>query len=117
MKPVMVTVACPSVGEANVIMKAAVEAGLAASGQTWPIKSFYRWNGETVAGEEHIVLLKTVDKCFESICQLIFSHHSYELPSIVMIPILAGGPGYVDWLLDSIDGDVKKVGASPTLKA
>ncbi len=102
MNPVEVTVSCTSPEEANAIMQAAVEQRLAACCQTWPIRSCYRWEGKLEQDEEHLVLMKSVDKHFEAVCDLICSLHSYDLPSIVMIPLAATGPGYLEWLEGSV---------------
>ena len=110
MKPVEITVTCASAAEADSIMQSLVAKRLAASGQTWPIKSCYRWDGEVVTDDEHVLLLKTIDAHFNEICDIIRSVHSYELPSIVMIPIIDAGRGYMDWLLASTSTDSNKVG-------
>ena len=100
-KPVEVTVSCGTVEEADAIGRSAVERRLAACSQTWPMRSCYRWNGTVVQDHEHVLLMKTVDIHFQELCNLIRSIHSYELPSIVMIPLEGCGPGYLDWLLEA----------------
>ncbi len=99
--PVEVTVSCKTVEEADAIGRSAVEQRLAASSQTWPIRSCYRWNGAVVQDHEHVLLMKTVDTHFRDLCYLIRSLHSYDLPSIVMIPLVDYGPGYLQWLLEA----------------
>ena len=74
---------------------------MAASSQTWPIRSCYRWNGAVVQDHEHVLLMKTVDTHFRDLCYLIRSLHSYDLPSIVMIPLVDYGPDYLQWLLEA----------------
>lgn len=101
MKPVAVTVTCADPDQAEAIMRAAVERGLAAAGHYWPARTCYRWRGEVVSGDEYPLLLKTVASHFPALCRLIGSLHSYQLPSIAMIPILEGGPGYREWLLEA----------------
>ena len=101
MKPVEITVTCAGEDEAVRIMRHAVEHRLAACGQTWPIRSCYRWEGTVVSDQEYVLLLKSVDSRFEALCEAIRSLHSYELPSIVMIPLEGTGKGYLEWMLDS----------------
>lgn len=103
MGPVEITVTCGSAGEAQRIMEAMVERRLAACGQTWPIRSCYRWAGRVVSDEEHVLLLKSVDVHFGAVCDVIRSLHSYDLPSIVMIPLDGYGPGYLEWLSEATD--------------
>ncbi len=104
MKPVEITVTCGTRAEARQIMEALVEDRLAACAQTWPILSCFRWGGEVETDFEHAVLVKSVDTNFEAICEVIRRLHSYELPSIVMIPLEGTGPGYLEWLLDATGG-------------
>ena len=103
MKPIEITVTCSTAEEARSIMRAVVEKRLAACGQTWPIDSCYRWDGEVAYDNEHVLLMKTVDTHFDAICGVIQVMHSYDLPSIVAIPLSDCGPGYLDWLLESTD--------------
>lgn len=106
MGPVEITVTCAGADEAHRIMKVLVEQRLAACGQTWPISSCYRWAGRVVNDEEHVLLLKSVDVHFGAVCDVIRSLHSYDLPSIVMIPLVGHGPGYLEWLLEATDCQV-----------
>lgn len=46
--------------------------------------------------------MKSVEERFGGICEMIRDLHSYELPSIVMIPLEGCGPGYREWLLASM---------------
>ena len=101
MKLVHLTVSCATAAEAEQIMQEALNARLAACGQTWPIKSCYRWKDEVVHAAEHILLLKTIDSHFDAICKLIRSLHSYDLPSIMTVPVEECEPEYLDWILDS----------------
>ena len=102
MKPVEITVTCSSAEEASRIMHVVVERRLAACGQTWPIRSCYRWAGQVVTDEEHVLLMKSVDVHFRAICEVVRELHSYELPSIVMIPLDGYGPGYLAWSLEAM---------------
>ena len=96
-------VSCASAEEADAIIRAVVEARLAACGQTWPITSRYRWRGEVAADDEHIVVLKTVAMHFDAVCELVRVHHSYELPAIAALPVSHAGPGYLEWIVESTD--------------
>jgi periplasmic divalent cation tolerance protein len=103
--PIEVTVTCASADEARTIIRAVVEARLAACGQTWPITSCYRWQGDVADGDEHLLLLKTLAVHFDAICEVIRSHHSYELPAIAAIPVSHAGPGYIEWIAGSTRSD------------
>ena len=101
MKPVLVTVSCPSANEAAGIVRAVVQRRLAAAGQTWPITSTYWWDGEMVNRQEITVLFKTIEGRVDEIMDLIGTLHSYETPSIAVVPVMKTGPGVEDWLGDS----------------
>ena len=98
--PIEVTVTCASVEEAHAVMRAVVDARLAACGQTWPISSCYRWRDEINDDEEHLVLIKTTSPHFDAVCDVIRANHSYELPAIVAVAVTSTGPDYIDWLID-----------------
>lgn len=102
MAAVEVTVTCASAPEAASIGQALVERRLAACAQAWPIRSCYRWEGEVVTDDEHLLLLKTVDAHFDAICAVVADLHSYALPAIAMLPLAATGPGYDAWLTDAV---------------
>ena len=101
MKPVLVIVSCPSASEAAGIVREVVQRRLAAAGQTWPITSTYWWDGEMVKRQETTVLFKTVEARVDDIFEVIGAMHSYETPSIAVVPVTRTGPGVAGWLGDS----------------
>ncbi len=105
MSPVLVTVSCPSASEAAAIVREVVQRRLAAAGQTWPITSTYWWHGELVNRQEVTVLFKTVEARVEEVMDAIGALHSYETPSIAVIPVTRTGPGVEGWLGDSTQQD------------
>jgi len=98
---VQVTVTCGSLDEARTIARAAVDGRLAACAHTWPVASTYRWEGAVESDEEHLVVFTTSADRFDELCECIRQHHSYELPSILLVPVGALGPGVGDWIADS----------------
>ncbi|WP_420638887.1 divalent-cation tolerance protein CutA [Candidatus Poriferisocius sp.] len=102
MNPIEVTVTCATADEARTIMEAVVGRRLAACAQTWPIESCFRWDGDIDHDREHLVLMKTTDACFEAVCAAIAELHSYDLPAIAALPLSHCGPGYEEWLAESV---------------
>jgi periplasmic divalent cation tolerance protein len=100
-KPVEITVTCVSAEECDTIAHAVVSDRLSACAQSWPIRSTYRWKGEIATDTEHLLVLKSVEHHFTAVCHIIRSLHSYDLPAIVMVPLLDTGPGYREWLAES----------------
>jgi periplasmic divalent cation tolerance protein len=68
------------------------------------VTSYYRWSGEAQIGRELIVLVKTLKENYEKVQEIIKEHHSYELPEIIAMPIVAGDDKYLRW----IDGCSRK---------
>jgi periplasmic divalent cation tolerance protein len=93
---VMTTVATEE--QANNLAHSLVDNRLAACVQIQPIRSVYRWKGETCTEPEHLLLIKTAADRFDAIEQHIKAHHSYETPEIVQVPITAGSAEYLRWI-------------------
>lgn len=63
-----------------------------------PITSVYRWQGAVHRDREWRLEIKTsADRVAELIAH-IDSEHEYEVPEIVVLPIVDGGAGYLSWL-------------------
>jgi periplasmic divalent cation tolerance protein len=84
--------------EAQAIAAQAVAAEIAAAAQViGPVQSVFRWQGEPRGAAEWICLLKTSQKHYPDLEQLIRSLHSYELPAILALPIATGFAPYLAW--------------------
>jgi periplasmic divalent cation tolerance protein len=74
---------------------------LCASGHNFaPIRSIYRWRGEIHDTTEARVALRTRRSLLPQIIERVKWEHPYEVPSVVMLPILDGSPDYIRWILD-----------------
>lgn len=93
----VVLVTAPSRDEAEAIAQNLVESKLAACVSLVPIKSIYTWKGELCKEEEWQLLIKTDLAKFESLSAKIRELHSYEVPEIIALPLVAGYPPYLDW--------------------
>lgn len=84
---------------AEVLSHSAVQARVAACGQVaGPIHSTYWWEGKLETAEEWYVVFKTTAERYPALEQHIRAHHSYDVPEIVLTPILAGNPDYLSWI-------------------
>jgi periplasmic divalent cation tolerance protein len=63
-----------------------------------PCRSVYRWKDAVQHDEEHPVLIKTTREAYAALEAAIRSHHPYELPEIVAVPVERGLPAYLDWV-------------------
>lgn len=73
-------------------------ARLAACVQFWPIRSTYWWQGKIESGAEFLIQSKTRTELVPALQALIRTHHPYEVPEIIVTPILGGHPAYLDWI-------------------
>jgi len=84
---------------AEKIAKALVERRLAACVQiVGPIASIYRWQGKIERAQEWLCLIKSRAGLYKEIEAAIFEAHSYEVPEILAMPVLAGSEKYLAWL-------------------
>ncbi len=78
----------------NILLKE----NLAACIQSHMIQSSYRWKGKIENSKEIILNIKTRYSLFEKIKQKIEENHNYEVPEIIVIPILNGNGKYLRWI-------------------
>ncbi|MDR1207196.1 MAG: divalent-cation tolerance protein CutA [Rickettsiales bacterium] len=86
--------------EADKITRALLESRLAACVQQTPINSQYWWKGKIEKSSEILLAIKTMWRPFRftKIKKLIKENHSYEVPQIIAIPIIAGSKDYLGWI-------------------
>jgi periplasmic divalent cation tolerance protein len=94
----VVLVTAGSEAEADRLACHLVEQRLAACVSIAPIKSVYRWQGEVEIEPEWQLTIKTDLRRFDAIAQAITQLHSYAVPEIIALPIVAGLPDYLTWL-------------------
>lgn len=101
---IVVFTTCGSAAEARRIARALVERKLAAcvNIQQLPVQSFYRWKGKVESAKEFLLLIKTSRKRFAALEKAIRGLHSYEVPEIIALPIVAGSSKYLAWVSDSV---------------
>ena len=94
----MVISTASSEAEAGDIARAVLAARLAACVQILPVTSHYWWDGRMEAGAEHLMLFKARTADYPALEAAIRERHSYDVPEIIRVPILAGSPDYLAWL-------------------
>lgn len=93
---VMVTTATEA--EALSLADQLVAEHLAACVQILPIRSIYCWQGTVHRDPEWQLLIKTRIALFEQVRDRLLALHSYEVPEIIALPIIAGSPTYLNWV-------------------
>ena len=64
-----------------------------------PIRSHYRWQGQTQCDQEYRLVIKSAVTVWEQLKSKLLDLHSYDEPQIVMIEIDDASRGYRDWVL------------------
>jgi periplasmic divalent cation tolerance protein len=100
---IVVYVTVPSNDEAKRIAGSIIEHKLAAcvnivSG----VQSFFRWQGTLDCAQESLLIIKTTRAKFLSLSRHVASVHSYEVPEIIALPVIAGNEAYLRWIDDSV---------------
>ncbi len=89
-----------SLEEARMIARYLVQERLVACAKIIPwVESIYRWNGELETSQESAVLLKTRRTHFSKVAKIIEENSKYEVPEIIVSPILDSNPSYHDWVM------------------
>lgn len=101
----VVLVTAPSQAEAEEIAQTLVESKLAACVSFAPIKSIYTWQGELYKEEEWQLLIKTDLAKFEILAAKVKELHSYEVPEIIALPLVAGYPPYLAWISENVSDE------------
>ena len=85
--------------DARRIAKILIEEQLVACVNIIPkIESVYKWKDKIENGEEVVIIAKTVDANVKKTIQRIKQLHSYELPDIIVLPIIGGLKDYLDYI-------------------
>lgn len=103
MDPCQVTTTFPDRPLAERVATALVSERLAACAQVvGPVASTYRWEGQIETAEEWYCYLKTAMDRLPALQDRLRSLHPYQVPEIIVVPIIGGNPAYLQWLEDSV---------------
>ncbi|MBG99362.1 MAG: divalent-cation tolerance protein CutA [Solibacterales bacterium] len=62
------------------------------------VKSFYRWQGKVETDAEVLLMIKTSRDLITEVRRVIEKLHDYDLPELIVVPIVGGSPDYLAWL-------------------
>ncbi len=89
--------------QAEQIAQLLVEAELAACVQILPpMTSIYRWQGKVEQATETLLLIKTLRETYPALEAALKTHHPYQTPEIIALPVDAGSAEYLNWLALSV---------------
>ncbi len=93
----------PDMDSARQLAERLISEHLAACVNILPeMTSVYHWQGKLEQGQEHQLLIKTEQHCTKEVQNVIEQVHPYELPEIIVVPILAGHKPYLNWISESV---------------
>lgn len=93
---VSTTVGDPTAAQA--LGRAILKERLAACVHSLPVQSAYWWKGKLEESRELRVEAKTRRALAGRLQDFIRAHHSYEVPEIVVTPVIEGLPEYLQWI-------------------
>jgi len=62
------------------------------------VDSLFWWKGKLESARESLLVVKTKTSLFLEIVEMVKRVHSYEVPEIIALPIIASNQDYLDWL-------------------
>ena len=80
------------------LARSLLEKNLVACVNITPVRSLYRWKGECCDEEEHLLIIKTRRDLADAVVRALRAEHPYEVPEIIVLPVIAGHPPYLDWV-------------------
>ena len=103
MNVIVVLTAMPDSKSAQKLADGLVRKKLAACVSVLPgMASTYHWKGKVRKARESLVLIKTSKTKWDALQKFVLSQHPYELPELVVLPLITGSKKYLSWVSQSI---------------
>ena len=98
---IIVLVATASKQEAEKIAQNLLKEKLIACANIFgPVTSHFHWSGKIECSEEFLMILKSRMDLFKRLSEAVCEMHSYKVPEILALPVVAGIKPYLDWMND-----------------
>lgn len=68
------------------------------------VDSLFWWAGAIDSAREVLMLAKTTRALFPEVVACVQEQHTYEVPEVIALPILAGSDSYLRWIDESVKG-------------
>ena len=95
----MVLVTVSGKAEADKITSVLLESRKAACVNIIPkVSSRFWWKGKIDSADEMLLLIKTRSSAVLEIIELVKKNHSYTVPEVIALPIIAGNKDYLSWI-------------------
>src|SRR5688500_7998386 len=90
---IVIYVTAGSAQEAEQVAQALVVEKLAACvNRIKSVRSVYRWQGQVEQSDEELLIIKTRKELFSAVENRVRELHSYSVPEIIALPIIAAAP-------------------------
>jgi len=66
------------------------------------VESVFLWEGKIEKAEESLLIIKSKKEKLPKIISVVKSLHSYTVPEIIALPIIAGDKSYLRWIDASV---------------
>ena len=66
------------------------------------VRSIFWWQGKVDSSKEALLVLKTKKTLFKKVAVKVKALHSYQVPEIIVLPIVAGSGDYLKWINASV---------------
>jgi periplasmic divalent cation tolerance protein len=66
------------------------------------VRSVFRWQGKVDVANEHLMIAKTTLATSGSLQDRLVALHPYDVPEVIILPVAAGLPPYLSWVVDSV---------------
>ena len=103
-KGAVVVLSTAPASEAGDLARYLVDRHLAACVNVMPVESFYRWERAVHHEPEEFVIIKTTADLAEQVTAAICTHHPYQVPEVIVLPIIGGSITYLDWIREMTGG-------------
>lgn len=97
----------PDIPTAQTLAQQLVADRLAACVNILPgVQSVYQWQGAVEQACETSLLIKTTQARYAELESAIRAAHPYQVPEIIAVPVVAGLPAYLDWIMMETRKDI-----------
>jgi periplasmic divalent cation tolerance protein len=99
---IVILITAGSADEAATIARTLVDEHLAACVNVVPgVRSFFFWEGRTQEAAETLLVCKSRRPLLDDLSRRVKALHSYTVPEVVALPIVAGLSDYLAWVNES----------------
>ena len=62
------------------------------------VRSLFWWDGKRDEAAEALLIVKTTSACVSRATEAIVAAHPYDVPEVLVLPIVGGHAPYLDWV-------------------